>query len=414
MITTLIFVAFLQERFQVKLLTPIYTKAIIGIGLSIATLLAFISEGLILIIASGLTGVFSALMSLQWIYAFRRLGLKVSIEIFPSLLATSTCICVVVIWTPSILATGIITMLPFFSEVLFHISRKNPIAVYSLESMPPRIASYALIFLFTAICAFAIGFFDADSSYAPLFHSSVLVLTFIFVGIFIVHNDRGAIFQKFIVPFVFIFALLMPFLSSGDDTAGYWIIGINNLNLEILIFIAATGVSEILFLDPLRAFAIVRITFTAVGILSSFITNSIDNLLSNQILSVQVSFVLIGIAELSLVIIVLVLLRYLRVSESERFRQEAEANITEEATSAANKTTEYKDKCSLIAKQFSLTERELEVMIFLGQGFTSSRIQKELFIAPGTVSYHSHNIYMKLGIHSKQDLIDMINSFEER
>lgn len=46
----------------------------------------------------------------------------------------------------------------------------------------------------------------------------------------------------------------------------------------------------------------------------------------------------------------------------------------------------------------------------LARGYTSTRIQKELYIAAGIVNYYSRNIYAKLGVHSKQELIAM---FEE-
>ena len=45
--------------------------------------------------------------------------------------------------------------------------------------------------------------------------------------------------------------------------------------------------------------------------------------------------------------------------------------------------------------------------MLLARGYTSSRIQKELYIAAGTVNYHSRNIYAKLGVHSKQELIEL-------
>lgn len=66
-------------------------------------------------------------------------------------------------------------------------------------------------------------------------------------------------------------------------------------------------------------------------------------------------------------------------------------------------------RCLEIAEQFNLSKRETEIFVLLAKGYSSSGIQKKLYIAPGTVRYHSHNIYTKLGIHSRQEIIDLAN-----
>ena len=63
-----------------------------------------------------------------------------------------------------------------------------------------------------------------------------------------------------------------------------------------------------------------------------------------------------------------------------------------------------------IAKEHGLSQREVDVFMLLARGYTSSRIQKELYIAAGTVNYHTRNIYAKLGVHSKQELIELFEA----
>lgn len=48
------------------------------------------------------------------------------------------------------------------------------------------------------------------------------------------------------------------------------------------------------------------------------------------------------------------------------------------------------------------------MLALLARGYSSARIQSELFIAAGTVNYHTRNIYAKLGVHSKQEVIDLV------
>ena len=55
-----------------------------------------------------------------------------------------------------------------------------------------------------------------------------------------------------------------------------------------------------------------------------------------------------------------------------------------------------------------------QVLKLLAQGYSSARIQTELYIAPGTVNYHTRNIYTKLEVHSKQEVIDLVFDNTER
>lgn len=63
------------------------------------------------------------------------------------------------------------------------------------------------------------------------------------------------------------------------------------------------------------------------------------------------------------------------------------------------------------AHEAGLTKRETEVTALLLEGRSLRIIQQELFISEGTARTHTKRIYEKLGIHSKQELIDY---FKER
>ena len=68
----------------------------------------------------------------------------------------------------------------------------------------------------------------------------------------------------------------------------------------------------------------------------------------------------------------------------------------------------FVSKCKNIALKCGLTPRELEVLIILAQGNTLARVQEELVISEGTAITHRRNIYRKLDVHSKQELIDFV------
>ena len=62
---------------------------------------------------------------------------------------------------------------------------------------------------------------------------------------------------------------------------------------------------------------------------------------------------------------------------------------------------------------FGLTNREVEVLLLLAEGRSSSYIAEELVLSANTVRGYVKNIYQKLDVHSKQDVIDFAKSFKD-
>lgn len=68
-----------------------------------------------------------------------------------------------------------------------------------------------------------------------------------------------------------------------------------------------------------------------------------------------------------------------------------------------------------LLRSYGLTERELEVALLLSEGRNVPYIQEHLVISQGTAQTHTYHIYQKLGIHSKQELIEIArNSSSEQ
>lgn len=70
----------------------------------------------------------------------------------------------------------------------------------------------------------------------------------------------------------------------------------------------------------------------------------------------------------------------------------------------------FDKKCAGLATEFSLSPREREIIAFLGRGHTSAFIAKSLIISESTVYTHTRNIYRKLGIGSKEELIQIFTA----
>ena len=70
--------------------------------------------------------------------------------------------------------------------------------------------------------------------------------------------------------------------------------------------------------------------------------------------------------------------------------------------------TSKQHSVDLIAKRFKLTQRESEILTYLVIGWSAKRIGEHLHISPFTVQNHTKCIYRKLDIHSKDELMDLV------
>ena len=76
---------------------------------------------------------------------------------------------------------------------------------------------------------------------------------------------------------------------------------------------------------------------------------------------------------------------------------------------AASEEESLEATCRLLAEKHGLTGRETEILGYLAQGRTNTRIAEDLFISPSTVRGHIRHIYTKLDVHDRQELIDLFH-----
>ena len=65
-------------------------------------------------------------------------------------------------------------------------------------------------------------------------------------------------------------------------------------------------------------------------------------------------------------------------------------------------------RCDELAHTYGLTAREREVLGFLAHGHNGVYIGEELVISPNTVRTHIHNIYRKLNVTSREDILRIV------
>lgn len=86
------------------------------------------------------------------------------------------------------------------------------------------------------------------------------------------------------------------------------------------------------------------------------------------------------------------------------------------APDAPRDGTAFRDRFSkqmaAVREFYGLSARETEVAELIARGNTVAHIAELLFVSENTVRTHSKRIYVKLDIHKRQELIDLVESFE--
>lgn len=82
--------------------------------------------------------------------------------------------------------------------------------------------------------------------------------------------------------------------------------------------------------------------------------------------------------------------------------------LKELSTLPEGATFDMAGSCAVLASDRGLTPREHEIMGYLARGRNAAYVQEKLVLSRNTVKTHVANIYAKLGVHSQQELIDMV------
>lgn len=80
----------------------------------------------------------------------------------------------------------------------------------------------------------------------------------------------------------------------------------------------------------------------------------------------------------------------------------------EEGRAAPEAKGLWKKRCQAVGEQCDLSERQYEVLVLVAQGRNAKYIEQSLSISLSTAQTHIRNIYRKTGVHSRQELLDLI------
>lgn len=81
------------------------------------------------------------------------------------------------------------------------------------------------------------------------------------------------------------------------------------------------------------------------------------------------------------------------------------------AGGVGQETSERQEALKLFAAQHDLTPREIDVFMLLAEGNSLKHIAETLVLSENTVKRHRSNVYQKVQVSSRQDLLDLVREF---
>lgn len=100
----------------------------------------------------------------------------------------------------------------------------------------------------------------------------------------------------------------------------------------------------------------------------------------------------------------------LHVSETPSERQDTTFRMLSHESEETHALPTIEEVCERLGKSYGLTERETEIFAMLARGRNGQFVMDTFVISRNTVKTHVKHIYTKLGVHSQQELIDLIES----
>lgn len=125
---------------------------------------------------------------------------------------------------------------------------------------------------------------------------------------------------------------------------------------------------------------------------------SLETPFSNVIPQISDGFVYLGV----IFIVLLMVNRFFAIAEL--------GGRTMRPQDASDVNETLKRACDKIGRKRDLSERQVEIMLLTCRGYAKPAIAKELYISESTVRWHTKQLYAKLGIHSKRELLDLVET----
>ena len=235
---------------------------------------------------------------------------------------------------------------------------------------------------------------------SPLILAGVLMLSILLLG----RRRIFALTYRPILPLLAFGCFLLP-LFAPTSLFPYFFARVGYTCFDILSWAILTNISVQSSLSPFRVFGLGRAACSGGILLGTLAGLALVSVLPHSPDALT--------ACSGALILLLILASTFILPENDIDRIAGAAETSEADDPDVPTTFSLEEKVAILGDKYQLGDRAREVMLLLAKGRTGARIEQELYISKGTVNYHLRNIYHKLGIHSKQELIELLEKMDE-
>lgn len=311
-------------------------------------------------------------------------------------------------------ALFVVMVLPLCSGLLFRMNKDHFHGLITARSVHPKGMPYVKLIIALGIFGFAFGtLWGTGLSKDAIFSNR---LAFTIVGVFAIcillysrlNKSHSISWVYRLVPVVLIAAfLLLPFPGQSRDVWSGVLGGSGYLIYETLMLMVIFDAIARFQLRTLPAYALARFA-TVSGLCLGWVFSLFFNVFNLD---------MVGITAFSAVaVFVLVLANALLIDEkalyiADVFYGNKRRNSSGDGLGKLSEHDNLEKRCQEISLKYRLTNREEEVLALLARGRNARYIQETLVVTNATAKAHRYNIYKKMDIHSHQELIDFIESW---
>jgi DNA-binding CsgD family transcriptional regulator len=370
------------------------------------------SNNILLIVVCGLlTGLGSAILLMQWGRVFGSIPATTSnIESAISYLSAAV-VFLLLSFLPLPASIVVIAILPLAS-IYYLFKQGTPLEAGAKTSQESVLVvmrdPFILKLLFGALligCSVGIAnefYFISkptpshEASAIQFFLAAALApLIMLLVSVFSKRRDFGFAYRPTMALMIF-GVIMIPFFAQSPQMTG-WIVLVGYHCFDLMLWTLLADLSYRFHISPILSFGLGR------GLL--YFASGLGNLLGSVFrLQSGEGFDLATLSVASTILTLVLIVTYCFVlTEKDLFSYEGVEKVDKDG-----KPGSIMQACSQIADLYNLSPREEAVMRLLVKGRSINRIQEEIYVSKGTVNTHLHHIYQKLDIHTKQELLDLV------
>lgn len=385
-------------------------------AMSASTIMLFlVGPGPLCVACSLVGGVASAFLWLQWGDMLCRLEQETLENNMSALALLTVAIAAVVSNLPHVPACFCVAALPLLSGAMLLTCKGaqapdqagRPAPCGDAPSLPGgRLALLVPLVLCSAVCAGASSLVIVTAGQAnSLFYGGNVIAAFIgggpvavmlfFVTLFYANRIDFSFMYRWLAPLLVISLACMSLDSPPFGAAGVLLAGSVAFMTDCFFVIVFVRLCRVEVCEPVESFGLFR-----AGVqLGASLGVALGAALS------WAGIPLLGAYQA--LICICVFIPIVVVMTDRRIDAATQANGDEKGTEAAPQTGVDLD--SVLAEKYRLSPREREVVALFARGRSVPYIRETLCISKNTIETHLKHAYTKMGVHSKQELLDLLD-----